>query len=282
MDQEVVAYFKKKYYAGTYKQLHEATDTSFGNALHSVAENYDKMELAEELNEETKTIWQWWKEYTIRNAIDDAVIAWREISSEQIVRTWRLLLGVTVDAGNTAIGKTDTESEEVLTQLQHVMSAFASMMDEFMQEVLNSGKKEFAVEKMVQEMEREAVSEGEEEVIPRCINHKDVVRVLEQVEILKNFITEIISDITERSMEVNEVDMLSLIHQYREMYKKHINHKHQPNITSYFKPKPAVVDQTHQIEEPVVDILKLSGDGSTVVCHTAPLTQPYPFSTAQI
>ncbi|KAK3885793.1 hypothetical protein Pcinc_010028 [Petrolisthes cinctipes] len=162
MDQEVVASFKRKYYARSYKQLREATDTSFGQALHSVAENDDEMELAEEeLDKEKKIIRQWWKEYTIRNAIDNSVIAWREISIEQIVRAWRPLLGVTVDAGNTASGEADTESEEVLTQLQGVSSAFASVTAESMREALSSGEKDLTVEEMVQEMEREAVSESE-------------------------------------------------------------------------------------------------------------------------
>ncbi|KAK3887866.1 hypothetical protein Pcinc_008016 [Petrolisthes cinctipes] len=168
MDQEVVASFKRKYYARSYKQLREATDTSFGQALHSVADNDDE------------------------------------------------------------IGEADTESEEVLTQLHGVSSAFASVTAESMREVLSSGEKDLTVEEMVQKMEREAASEseGEEELVPRRMNHKDVARVLEQAEILKSLIIEINSDITEGSSEANEVDKLPVIRKYREMYKKQAPTQH--------------------------------------------------------
>ncbi|KAK3885792.1 hypothetical protein Pcinc_010027 [Petrolisthes cinctipes] len=91
------------------------------------------------------------------------------------------------------------------------------------------------------------------------MNHKDVARVLEQAVILKSLIFEINPDITEGLSEANEVDKLPVIRKYREMYKKHINHKHQPNITSYFKQRTL---RPNPREKPVVNIVELSGDGS--------------------
>ncbi|KAK4327426.1 hypothetical protein Pmani_002090 [Petrolisthes manimaculis] len=122
-----------------------------------------------------------------------------------------------------------------------------------MREVLSSGEKDLTVEEILQEMEREDVSEseGEKEMVPRRMNHKDVARVLEQAEILKSLIIEINPVITEGSSEANEVDKLPVIRKYRDIQKTH---------------QPQTPTQHHLLlqarEKLVVDIVELSGDGS--------------------
>ena len=269
LDQEVIASFKKKYYTRTYRQLREDTGTTLAQVLRREggAQNLDIIE-EEKLTE--KTIKEWWKSYNIKNAVDNCVAVWRDVSQEQIVRAWRPILGLPKDTGHE--GET-REGEDMLFELHRVGRVFAQVTEEAMREVVEGGNAEFSINDIISGMEKEDEAEEEEQQVEEKVPEagmKSVANVIEIGENLKSAMLEL--HLGHGASNAIEIDRI--LQQYRDEYAVIINKMKQARTTSFFRPRPVsrIAGPSSYVsgrKRPTMVVSDLDSDPDSIPDHTS-------------
>ena len=95
LDQEIISCVKAKYHELVFRQLRDATESNV--ELRQIQEEEggtsedddDLPDLPDESSTATKTVQEFWKAFTVKDAIDNLMVAWKDINEATVKHGWK-------------------------------------------------------------------------------------------------------------------------------------------------------------------------------------------------
>ena len=203
------------------------------------------------LNPQAITVTQFWRNFTIKNAVDALVEAWGDVNEATLRRAWEKLTPHLVTRVEGAQRLTDTV-EQAATEARRV-PGFNNVTVEEIRDV-NEGGNEQTAEGIVQEIAvednlvREPAVLQEEDMAEKPLTMQQLSAILASAEILKHTVLEV----EQSKLKRDEFcfDLEKLIRSYREAHVVKINERKQTLIDRYIRQPQQDQPEVVEVDEP--------------------------------
>ena len=266
LDQEIIACVKAKYHQSVFERMRKATasDVELQQILEEEnGEDDDEDDVTENPPEKPEfvRVTRFWKQFTVKDAVDSLVPAWDAISVATIRRAWRKIAPNHIpqdpEEGMGIIQRSDEEVAAAVLAAREVpgcsdvteeelVAVYAAGEETTTEDIMNSAAVEDALQQQRQEEGRvEGVVEGNDSEKPLSMNA--ISNILSMADgFLDNF-----SELETSSVRFSEFknNFTACFRYYKEVHMKKMNERKQALITKYVRSAPSA-SPTREEPEP--------------------------------